>query len=1082
MTLFELAKKNIKGNFRNYLIYFVSMFVSVVTFYVFASLQYSADIVEAVESSDSMRSVFMVAAVVLLLFVSIFMLYSNQFFTRKRKKEVGLYALLGFSKKTIGKMLFYENLLIGAIVLAAGIAAGSFLSKLFAMILMRLLEVDAGAGIAFSIPAVVSTGAVFMTLILITSIQAYRLIYRFKLIELFRAEAEGEPEPRASVMASIAAVLCLGVGYSFGFRPFSTNEDIMLNLGMIVFGIIAGTLLLFSSLIIFLLKSIKKNKRLFYKGMNLIITTNLLYRLKGNARTFSVISILSAAALCAFSFGFSTYYGYEKTVRMIAPFSYMFIAQDEPFNQKMDEIIRGDRAHPVIARVSLPVIHLTGESSSSTVLSRRDKEAAQYPIKTIAVSEYNRAAEVLKIDRLHIDKDDQAVAIRPMYTDYRPEDYIGETITLELPDEQFVLTISGMTIERIVNWSYPDIMFVVSDSLFHRISQQKAPEPFIGYTVENPKTAKETADALAAVKTPESQLSVYYAEYRLGIEDAAFNVFILGFLGLVFLMATGSIIYFKQATEAVGDKPRYDTLRKIGASQKAIFASILKQNALVFLLPLAVGLGHYIVLFQWLKRLFGGLGGISLALPVLICVSVFLIIYAAYYAITVNSISKLMTGKSARSIQYAVFAVSIAIVVAVGALVLSVPPDRNDQAFSGEKIRLELPEPSGQHPVGVTELHLVDPNRPDPWVKGQPRELMISIWYPASREAGLDSARDRGRESSLESDRDQEAPYMLPGVADYYDQHVLPTIGLDPGRVDLAGIRTHAWPDAPVAGSDEGWPVILYSPGASVPRSFGTVNVMELASRGYIVATMDHTYEAAAVQFPDGRIVTEILPELSVETVLKIMEIRVDDVRFVLDQLAELAKGMNPDQGRKALPEGLRETLDLNRVGIFGHSAGGATAAQAMYEDARIDAGIDMDGTMGYMPDHPLPVAVNGLGRPFMLMHSGYNDEGEADSHLTAVDRNSFWNASKGWKLDVSIPNGAHFTYTDYQYLLPQLSHKLSLSRQVLHGSIGTADPANAQAAQRDYIAAFFDLHLKGIPNALLETSVSPYAEVKIVE
>src|SRR5690606_10185250 len=161
----------------------------------------------------SMRSVFLIASIVLLIFVAIFMLYSNQFFTRKRKKEVGLYALLGFSKRTIGRMLFYENLLIGAIVLAAGIAAGSFLSKLFTMILMRLLEVDAGAGIAFSIPALLSTIIVFMTIILITSIQAYRLIYRYKLIELFRAESEGEQEPRASVITAVAAVLCLGIGY-----------------------------------------------------------------------------------------------------------------------------------------------------------------------------------------------------------------------------------------------------------------------------------------------------------------------------------------------------------------------------------------------------------------------------------------------------------------------------------------------------------------------------------------------------------------------------------------------------------------------------------------------------------------------------------------------------------------------------------------------------------------------------------------------------------------------------------------------------------------------------------------------------
>lgn len=1064
MTLFELAKKNIKGNFRHYAIYFISMFVCVVTFYVFSALQYSADIQKAIESSNSMRSVFLIASIVLLIFVAIFMLYSNQFFTRKRKKEVGLYALLGFSKRTIGRMLFYENLLIGAIVLAAGIAAGSFLSKLFTMILMRLLEVDAGAGIAFSIPALLSTIIVFMTIILITSIQAYRLIYRYKLIELFRAESEGEQEPRASVITAGAAVLCLGIGYSFSFRNFSTNEDILLNLSMIIIGIIAGTLLLFSSLIVFLLKSIKKNKKIYYKGMNLIITTNLLYRMKGNARTLSVISILSAVALCAFSFGFSAYYGYDQTVRMIAPFSYMYIAQDESFNRSVDDIIRGDEAHPVIEQITLPILHLAGDASSSIILSARDKEAAPYPIKTISASAYNRAADVLGHARLHIDRDDQAIAVRPMYTDYSTEDYAGETIALDLPDERIVLTLTGMTTGRVVNWSYPDIMIVVSDSLFQRMARQAAPEHYIGYIVENPKTAKETAHALAAAKTPESQLSAYYTEYRLGIEDAAFNVFILGFLGLVFLMATGSILYFKQAAEAANDQPRYDTLIKIGASRKEILSSIWKQHALVFLLPLAAGLGHYIVLFQWLRKLFGGLGGINLILPVLICVSGFMIIYALYYAMTVHSISKLVTGTSARSAAYSLLALSILIVAAIGAMVLTAPPAQHDQTSVRAKVLLELPEPSGQHPVGVTELHLVDLDRIDPWAKGQSRELMISIWYPASRES------------------DREASYMPEGVAEYFDQHVIPTIGLDPGQIELAKIRTHAWLDAPVAANDEGWPVILYTPGASIPRSFGTIHAMELASRGYIVVTMDHPYETAAVQFPDGRVVTEILPALNAEVALKLMDVRVDDVRLVLDRLTELSQGLNPDAGKKTLPEGLREALDLDQIGIFGHSAGGAAAAQAMYEDDRIDSGVNMDGSMGYLPDHLLPVAVNGLDRPFMLMNSGYNDDGEIDSHLSAPDRNMFWNATKGWKLDVSIPNGAHFTYTDYQYLLPQLSSKLSLSRLVLHGSIGTANPEQALDAQQAYLTAFFDLHLKGIPQDLLEKSISPYAEVRIIE
>ncbi len=1065
MTLFDLAKKNIQGNFRNYSIYFVSMFFNVAIFYIFASLQYHEDVHEAISSSQNMRSVFMAATFILILFASIFMYAMNQFFTRKRKKEVGLYALLGLSKKTIGRMLFYENLLIGIAVLAAGIAAGSFLSKLFTMALMRLLEIDVDVGMTLSVPALLSTVIVFMAIIFMTSFQAYRLIYRYQLIELFRAEQKGEEEPRASKLAAVAAVLCLAVSYWFGFRPFLNNAEIALNFSVMASGMIAGTFLLFSSLLIWLLTYVRQNKRFYYKGMNLIIASHLLHRLKGNARTLSIITLLSAVVLCAFSFGFSAYYAYEKTARMIAPFSYMYIAQDEAFNEKVDAIIESDFSHPVIERIELPIVHLKGEASSEQILSKRDKAAEPDPLKVIAASEYNRAAAVLKLEQLQLKEDGHAIAVRPMYTDYSEDDYIGEKITLELPEGQISLTFAGMTAGRIINWHYPDIMIVVSDNVFQQISEQRPPHHYVGYIAANQKTAKETADALAVIATEESKLSSFYTEYRLGIEDAAFNVFILGFLGMIFLMATGSILYFKQLTEAVSSMSGYDILQKIGVSKREIRSVIVKQNALIFLLPLVIGLCHYIVLFQWLKKLFGGLGGISLALPILICVFVFIVIYMIYYAMTVNSIHKLVFGETARMLHLtAAAAVLIGVVIMIGLLSWVEPAANNEERSGGEMIRLEFPEPTGPYVAGVTELHLVDGSRRDPWVKDEQRELMISIWYPASESSG------------------QPAPYMRPGAAEYYDEHVIPTIGLDAGRIDLAGIVTHAWLHAPVARTEEGWPVIFYSPGGSIPRNFGTFHALELASRGYIVVAVDHTHEAAVVEFPDGRVLTDALPTLNAETLLKMMDVRVDDVRFVLNQLFEMKNGNFPDHADQALLESLSEAIDLEKIGIFGHSAGGATAAQAMHEDARIDAGIDMDGSMGYLPDHLLPVALEGLDRPFMLMNSGYNDEGEVDSHLTALDRNFFWNQSTGWKMDVSMPNGAHFTFTDYQLLLPQLSKKQSLSRQVMHHSIGTVDADHALAAQRDYITAFFDHHLKGIPQPLLESPESPYDEVIIVE
>jgi len=195
-----------------------------------------------------------------------------------------------------------------------------------------------------------------------------------------------------------------------------------------------------------------------------------------------------------------------------------------------------------------------------------------------------------------------------------------------------------------------------------------------------------------------------------------------------------------------------------------------------------------------------------------------------------------------------------------------------------------------------------------------------------------------------------------------------------------------------------------------------------------------------------------------------------------------IQKGNNPDNENKELPKGLDKELNLTKVGIFGHSAGGATSAQTMYEDERFDAGIDMDGTMGHMPDNPLPVATNGLERPFMLMNSGTNSDGDVDSHLTAKDRRLFWENSSGWKLDLAVPNGAHYTFTDYISLFPQLDSKLSISQQVIKGSTGTGDYSQVIDAQRNYVSAFFDLHLKNISQELLKSTSNIYPEIDIIK
>ncbi|MDH6228797.1 dienelactone hydrolase [Streptomyces sp. MJP52] len=381
----------------------------------------------------------------------------------------------------------------------------------------------------------------------------------------------------------------------------------------------------------------------------------------------------------------------------------------------------------------------------------------------------------------------------------------------------------------------------------------------------------------------------------------------------------------------------------------------------------------------------------------------------------------------------------------------SLPPPTDHRA-----VRFELPGPTGRHAVGSTELHLVDRHRPDPWVAGGERELMVGVWYPARP-----------------ADGHPRQPYMRPGAARFVDGSG--SFGLArPGEVDWAAVLTDAASAAP-ADDRRRRPVLLYSPGLGVPRALGTSTAVELASRGYVVVTVDHTHETAPVEFPDGRVELPKEPMTGVDTVRKAVDTRVRDIRFVLNQLALVRDGRGPDAGGRPLPRGLGRALDLDRVGMYGHSAGGVTAAETMRADRRVDAGINMDGTLQYSGTEFLPVALEGLDRPFMLMGKA------SQTHLNKPSWQSFWDRSTGWKRDLSLERGGHFSYTDAQTIVPALDEHLDVPARTREQFIGTVDPERSTAAQRAYITAFFDRHLLGRQRPLLDRPSPAHPDVRFV-
>lgn len=343
---------------------------------------------------------------------------------------------------------------------------------------------------------------------------------------------------------------------------------------------------------------------------------------------------------------------------------------------------------------------------------------------------------------------------------------------------------------------------------------------------------------------------------------------------------------------------------------------------------------------------------------------------------------------------------------------------------------LELPAPAGPYPVGRRTLHLVDRSRTDPWVPAAgDRELMVTVSYPARSASGSPAAYMTGEEAQLLLE--------ARGLG-----------GVVPSET-VAGARTHAYVGTrPAPGR---FPLVLLSPGFSMPRTTLTSLAEDLASRGYVVASVDHAYESVGTAFPGGRMLTCVACERvdTAEEQAAVVRGRAKDMSFVIGELTS---------GRRA--GALSHVIDPSRIGIGGHSIGGATASATMAADGRVRAGFDLDG------DFFLHPAAAGLGgRPFMMLGA----ESTHSPHSLTTDWPEAWKHLNGWKRWLTVAGAEHFSFTDLPFLA---------------GQLGLSDPAPALSGEhgwritRDYVSAFFDLHLRDMSQPLLDGPTVTHPEI----
>ncbi len=544
------------------------------------------------DSSVNFTTAFQSAAVLLMVIIGVFAVSSNSIFLRRRSREFGLYQLIGLSKGWIIRYLLLENILLGLGALITGIICGALVSRLFVLILMNLLNLNGLPSIDFSVLAALETAVVFILVIVITSIQIIVMINRRTLLGLFQADKQPDLiSKRPSIFTAIIAVLgVILIGYGYQLSGRMVDEQLVFNAMLVMASTIIGTYILFRVTIRLCLYWFRKRKKGHLGLYNSLSLAPLMHRMKANANSLTIITVLSALTLTLVTMAYSIYYSVEQVTRNDYPYDFAIEnnqRDSDAFTAELESkginynhyTINTFRTNGVV------LDPLTESGFREGMLLWLSAEQLQKSGRDVSVPDYGEAIEY-NASALSAYDDIDLTKRYPTMIELR-----SETQTKSYPLNEILL-------ENIVNAGISGRQMLVSEATLEEIERRMSNmDGFERVEIDTFLVPDNKELALASslyqkYNTDEYYSADFYSRYTSLLQQSGLLIFIAAFLGLAFLASTGSILYFKQMSEAEQEKQSFRTLRQLGFDEKMIMKGILRKQMLVFLLPLFIGILH----------------------------------------------------------------------------------------------------------------------------------------------------------------------------------------------------------------------------------------------------------------------------------------------------------------------------------------------------------------------------------------------------------------------------------------------------------------------------------------------------------
>ncbi|WP_238652880.1 ABC transporter permease [Paenibacillus piscarius] len=636
MSLNYIILRNLKKNIRNYYLYVFALIFSVALYFSFVTLQYDPAMDE-VSGSVKGGAAIGASSVLLVAIVAIFLLYANTIFIKRRSKEIGLFQLIGLTKSRIFALLSAENLILYFGSMFAGIGAGFVMSRLILMVLFRILEVDQLAALRFSPEALMQTVLVFVGVYILIMIMNYTFIRAQSILSLFKVTATSQTRiQRMSLWEVVIGLLGIGSicgGYYISGKLFNGTfygmSALMFAMIAILALVIIGTYLFYKGSVSFLFNLIRRSKKGYLSIQEVLSLSSIMFRMKTNALLLTVITTVSALAIGLLSLSYISYYSVESSARESSPHDYGFLqkADETPFRKALDQAGIGYTA------LEIPTVQM--EIDLKQVLDTKNTPGDETSLLATVIS----------------DSSLKDVDVQPGEAQIMGYTATKQTM-LKLKDkgELDFHTKDGVVKQQLAGLSKESVLpfyfgggilgvFVVDDSVYQELVQHKDPKEqervsgdgiYYGLNLTQSSQVKQAYEIYSLQKPELQSFSQYEYEFNQRT-SMGLIMFIVGFLGLTFLITSGCILYFKQMDESEEERGGYTILRKLGFTQGDLLRGIRFKQLFNFGIPLIVGLCHsyYAVKSGWF------LFGTEMLTPMFAVMGLYTVLYSIFGLLSV---------------------------------------------------------------------------------------------------------------------------------------------------------------------------------------------------------------------------------------------------------------------------------------------------------------------------------------------------------------------------------------------------------------------------------------------------------------